>query len=201
MNDRFRERQSRPVRSPVNGYITNLQVQEGDYATADVRNLSVLNSDSFWVYGYFEKTKIGAIKPGDPVSVLLMGYRDPIRGHVESIARAINTPNTAPGAKVSPQSIPSSPGSASPSESPCASTSTRCPPTVTIAVGMTATVTVGPGAGPASSHSLIPAAACLDLHPVTVGDGLVARGLCDQSVPGCWTSQFQASQQASTMAS
>lgn len=143
------------VRSPVNGYVTNLQVQEGDYATTGARSLSVLNSDSFWVYGYFEETKIGAIKPGDPASVLLMGYRDPIRGHVESIARGINTPNTAPGGQGLASVDPVFTWVRLAQRIPVRIHIDEVPPTVTIAVGMTATVTVGPGAGPASSHGLI----------------------------------------------
>ena len=86
------------VLSPVNGYVTNLQLQRGDYATVGTRNMSVLDSDSFWIAGYFEETKIGRIKPGGPAVAALLGFHDPVRGHVESIARGINTPNTQPGA-------------------------------------------------------------------------------------------------------
>jgi hypothetical protein len=40
--------------SPVNGYVTNLAVQAGDFATAGQRTLSIVDTDSFWVDGYFE---------------------------------------------------------------------------------------------------------------------------------------------------
>ena len=76
------------VRSPINGYVTNLQVQRGDYAIAGSARLAVVDSDSFWVYGYFEETKLPAIKIGAPVRIELMnGGR--LTGHVESIARGI----------------------------------------------------------------------------------------------------------------
>jgi RND family efflux transporter MFP subunit len=42
------------VRSPVNGYVTNLQVNLGDYATAGKASLAIVDSDSFYVAGYFE---------------------------------------------------------------------------------------------------------------------------------------------------
>ena len=85
------------VLSPVDGYVTNLLLREGDYATKGARDISVLDSDSFWVAGYFEETKLRGIRVGDPALAALMGYPDPVRGHVESIARGINTPNTVPG--------------------------------------------------------------------------------------------------------
>jgi RND family efflux transporter MFP subunit len=143
------------VLSPVNGYVTNLLLREGDYATAGARNLSLLDSDSFFVAGYFEETKLSGIHVGDKAVVSLMGYPAPLMGHVESLAHGINTPNIDPGslglASVSPvftwvrlaQRIPvrihidSIPGS------------------VQLAAGMTATITVGPDATPGSAHGAI----------------------------------------------
>jgi multidrug resistance efflux pump len=76
------------VRSPIDGYVTNLQVQAGDYANAGVPRLAVIDSQSFWVYGYFEETKLPAIRIGAPARIELMsGAR--LSGHVESIARGI----------------------------------------------------------------------------------------------------------------
>jgi multidrug resistance efflux pump len=48
------------VRSPVNGYVTNLLLRVGDYASVGVSNISIVDTDSFWVDGYFEETKTGA---------------------------------------------------------------------------------------------------------------------------------------------
>ena len=143
------------VLSPVNGYVTNLLLREGDYATTGGRNLSVVDSDSFWIAGYFEETKLRGIRVGDPALAALMGYPDPVRGHVESIARGINTPNTVPGdlglATVNPvftwvrlaQRIP------------VRIHIDRVPDTVHLAAGMTATVTVGPNAAPNSAHGAL----------------------------------------------
>jgi len=41
------------VRSPVNGYVTNLLLREGDYAHTGVSNISIVDTDSFWIDGYF----------------------------------------------------------------------------------------------------------------------------------------------------
>ncbi len=81
------------VRSPVDGWVTNLSLRQGDYAVVGQRALSVVDAHSFWVEGYFEETTIGPIADGDPASVWLMGFPQEIKGHVDSLARAINVPN------------------------------------------------------------------------------------------------------------
>jgi RND family efflux transporter MFP subunit len=84
------------VRSPVNGYVTNLLARLGDYATVGQRLISVVDADSFWVDGYFEETSLGRIHDRDPTTVKLMGYSQLVRGHVDSVARGINVPNAQP---------------------------------------------------------------------------------------------------------
>src|SRR3977135_2644079 len=84
------------IRSPVNGYVTNLLARLGDYATVGQRLISVVDADSFWVDGYFEETSLGRIHEDDPTTVKLMGYSQLVRGHVDSVARGINVPNAQP---------------------------------------------------------------------------------------------------------
>jgi multidrug resistance efflux pump len=81
------------VRSPVNGWVTNLLAQLGDYANVGQNIISVVDADSFWVDGYFEEINLGSIHEGDPAEIKLMGYSQIVRGHVGSIARGINVPN------------------------------------------------------------------------------------------------------------
>jgi multidrug resistance efflux pump len=82
--------------SPVNGYVTNLLTQLGDYVDVGEKNLSVINADSFWVDGYFEETNLEHIREGDAAMIKLMGYHQVIRGHVDSVARGINVANAQP---------------------------------------------------------------------------------------------------------
>ncbi len=84
------------VRSPVNGYVTNLLMRVGDYATAGSTNISVVASDSFWIDGYFEETKMARIHVGDVAEAKLMGYPAPVQGRVETITRGIATGNASP---------------------------------------------------------------------------------------------------------
>jgi len=76
------------VVSPVDGYITNLQVFQGDYATSGQAKLAVVDSHSFWVYGYFEETKLPHVKVGNKADIKLMSGGT-LEGHVESISRGI----------------------------------------------------------------------------------------------------------------
>lgn len=85
------------VRSPVNGHVTNLLVHRGDYATAGHPMVALVDSDSFYVAGYFEETKLRHIKIGDRVSIRLMAYSEPLTGHVDSVARAITDRDNALG--------------------------------------------------------------------------------------------------------
>ena len=86
------------VRSPVNGYITNLTAQLGDYANVGDLQLSVVNSDSYWVDAYFEETALGRIHQGDAATIKLMGYSPLLRGRVQGLSRGINVPNAQPDA-------------------------------------------------------------------------------------------------------
>ena len=144
------------VLSPVNGYVTNLLLREGDYATSGVRNISLLDSDSFWVAGYFEETKLNGIRVGDPALAVLMGYgNQPVRGHVDSIARGITTPNTDPGALGLASVNPVFTWVRLAQRIPVRIHIDSVPANIHLAAGMTATVTIGPGVSPDSTHGLL----------------------------------------------
>jgi multidrug resistance efflux pump len=81
------------IRSPVNGWVTNLTVQLGDYATAGRSVISLVDADSFWVDAYFEETQLGSIHEGDPAKIKLLGYSQIVQGEVVGVARGINVPN------------------------------------------------------------------------------------------------------------
>ncbi|WP_288493714.1 HlyD family secretion protein [uncultured Pseudomonas sp.] len=76
------------VLAPVDGYVTNLSVFKGDYAAAGAPKLAVIDAHSFWVYGYFEETKLPHVRVGAAVEMRLMSGQT-LQGHVESIARGI----------------------------------------------------------------------------------------------------------------
>ncbi len=130
--------------SPVNGWVTNLQAQEGDYATVGQRNISIVNADSFWLDGYFEETALATIRDGDPVRIYLMGYRQVLRGHVDSLARGIQIDN----AQADPQGL----ANVNPiftwvrlaQRVPVRITFDAVPSSVRLVAGLTATVAIDP---------------------------------------------------------
>lgn len=77
------------VRAPVDGVISNVSLQPGVYLTAGRPALALVYNRSMRVEGYFEETKLPAIRVGDPASIYLMGVADEIRGHVQSIAGGV----------------------------------------------------------------------------------------------------------------
>ena len=140
------------IRSPVNGFVTNLQLRVGDYATKGTRNVSIVDTDSFWISGNFEETKLARIKPGDPAAAQLLGFTDPVYGHIESIARGINTPNSDPGSLGLASVNPVFTWVRLAQRIPVRMHIDQVPPNVHLSVGLTATVSVGKDARPGSLH-------------------------------------------------
>ena len=85
------------VRAPVDGYVTNLRVFVGDYASAGSAKLAIIDSNSFYVFGYFEETKLPYLAVNDPVEVRMLDGQATIEGHIESISRGITDRDAATG--------------------------------------------------------------------------------------------------------
>ena len=77
------------LRAPVDGTVTNMDLQPGLYLSAGTAAFALVFDRSLRVEGYFEETKLPAVHVGDPASIYLMGVAEEIRGHVESIAGAV----------------------------------------------------------------------------------------------------------------
>jgi multidrug resistance efflux pump len=130
------------VRSPVNGYVTNLLMPVGDYARAGSTNLSVIDADSYWIDGYFEETKMAHVCVGNGAEAVLMGYRDPILGRVESVTRGISVPNAAPSTQGLPSVDPVYTWVRLAQRVPVRLRITDVPPGVPLVSGMTVTVMI-----------------------------------------------------------
>jgi multidrug resistance efflux pump len=130
------------VRSPVNGYVTNLLLRVGDYAHQGATNLSIIDSDSYWIDGYFEETKIARVCLGDRVEAKLMGYAQPIVGHVTTVTRGIGVSNAAAGVQGLPNVDPIYTWVRLAQRVPVRIAIDKVPTGVPLVSGMTATVTV-----------------------------------------------------------
>src|SRR5215831_9502059 len=134
------------IRSPVNGWVTNLLAQLGDYATVGQNEISLVDADSFWVDGYFEETNLDRIQVGDLASVKLMGYSQIVRGHVGSIARGINVANAQPNGQGLANVNPIFTWVRLAQRIPVRIHIDQVPEGVVLAAGMTATVQINPQA-------------------------------------------------------
>ena len=132
------------MRSPVNGWVTNLLAQLGDYANVGQNEISVVDADSFWVDGYFEETNLEPIQVGDPASIKLMGYSQIVRGHVGSIARGINVANEQPNGQGLANVNPIFTWARLAQRIPVRVHIDQVPEGVVLSAGMTATVQIDP---------------------------------------------------------
>jgi multidrug resistance efflux pump len=95
------------VRSPVNGWISDLILQQGGYATAGQPAVTLVNADSFWVVAYFDETQLPRIRVGDQVQMVLMAYPDQsMWGNVAGFGHGISVENAAPGVQGLPSVNP-----------------------------------------------------------------------------------------------
>src|SRR4051812_7135989 len=132
------------VLSPVNGYVTNLLMRVGDFARAGASNISVIDTDSFWIDGYFEETKLARICVGDRAEGKLMGYAQPVTGRVGTVTRGISVSNAAAGAQGLPNVDPVYTWVRLAQRVPVRISIDTVPSGVPLVSGMTATVTVRP---------------------------------------------------------
>jgi len=134
------------VRSPVNGFVTNLTASVGDYATTGTPVLAIIDSDSFYVYAYFMETKLPAVRDGDRARVQLMAGNVVLEGRVQGVSRGIaeaGVDNVGLLANINPnftwvrlaQRVP------------VRIVLDKIPPDVRLIAGLTATVTMMPSGG------------------------------------------------------
>ena len=130
------------VLSPVNGYVTNLLLRVGDYAHQGATNVSIIDTDSYWVDGYFEETQMARVCVGDRAEAKLMGYSSPIVGHVTTVTRGVSVSNAAAGAQGLPNVDPVYTWVRLAQRVPVRIAIDAVPPDVPLVSGMTATVTI-----------------------------------------------------------
>src|SRR4051795_8922205 len=132
------------MRSTVDGYVTNLLVQAGEYAQPGRAMVAVLDSTSFYVAGYFEETKLPGIHVGDRASIRLMSGATPVEGHIDSVAPAIADRENTVGSDLIANINPTFSWVRLAQRIPVRITIDRLPDGVHLISGMTATVVVEP---------------------------------------------------------
>lgn len=94
------------VRSPVDGYLNDRAPRAHEFVSAGRPVLSVVDSASYHVDGYFEETKLGGIHIGDDVDIRVMGDNTRLRGRVESLSAGIEDRDRSSGANLLPNVNP-----------------------------------------------------------------------------------------------
>ncbi|EHH67832.1 efflux RND transporter periplasmic adaptor subunit [Gluconobacter morbifer] len=130
------------VRSSINGVVTNLIMRPGDFATAGNVNIHIIDTASFWVDGYFEETKVHGLQEGDLVRMDLMGFHEPLFGHVESVTLGIASNNALVNKQGLPTVDPVYTWVRLAQRIPVRVKIDTVPKDLTLAAGMTATVTI-----------------------------------------------------------
>ena len=115
------------IRSPVNGYVTNLLVQLGDYATVGKNLISLVDAEFILGRRLFRRNQHRPHPRGRPGDDKVDGLpADPARPCQQHRPRDQCRQRRSRMSWVSPRSTRSSPGCGWPSASRCASISIRC---------------------------------------------------------------------------
>jgi multidrug resistance efflux pump len=134
------------MNAPFDGYITNLDVNEGAFGFPGIPIAAFVDGSSFRVDGYFQETKLKHIKPGDRAIITLMSHPDrELEGVVDSIGYAINPPNIADTEGVSnliPQVEPTFDWVRLPQRIPVRIRVKEVPEDIQLVSGMTASVAI-----------------------------------------------------------
>ncbi|WP_273804943.1 efflux RND transporter periplasmic adaptor subunit [Providencia rettgeri] len=85
------------ISSPVNGFITNLNLRAGNYINAGSPLFAIVDKDSYYVIAYLEETKMTNVVIGDNAKIQLYGNNNELSGKVQSIGRAIDDNNSSTG--------------------------------------------------------------------------------------------------------
>ena len=136
------------VRATVNGFVTNLNLEVGEYASQGKGLFALIDSDSYYVEAYLEETKIPQVKIGTPAVIRLMNGAPELQGSVEGVARGITDYDNRNGPELLAAVNPTFTWVRLAQRIPVRIRITNVPPDVLVSAGMTCTVVLNEGAGP-----------------------------------------------------
>jgi multidrug resistance efflux pump len=142
------------VRASVNGFITNLNLAPGTYASQGKPVMALIDSDSYRVGAYFEETKIPHIRPGASVEIYLMDGSPALQGTVSGISMGITDQDNKDGPELLSSVNPTFTWVRLAQRIPVRIDITHVPPGVLISAGMTCTVIMKDGMQPRIGASM-----------------------------------------------
>jgi len=132
------------VFAPADGWISNLVIRPGNYATSGTPVFALVDSHSFYVMGYFEETKLRHIRPGYHASVRLYSDNRVLQGEVESIGRAIYDQSVESDSSLIPDIKPNVPWVRLAQRVPVRIRLTAVPQDLQLVAGTTCTLSIQP---------------------------------------------------------
>ena len=149
------------VRASVNGFVTNLNLAKGTFASQGKPVMALIDSDSYRVDAYFEETKIPHIRAGASAEIYLMAGSPALQGTVLGIARGITDQDNRDGPELLSSVNPTFTWVRLAQRIPVRVRLTHVPPGVLISAGMTCTVVMKEGAAPEIGLSIKKAMAAI----------------------------------------
>jgi multidrug resistance efflux pump len=135
------------VRASVNGFITNLNLAPGTYASQGQPVMALIDSDSYRVEAYFEETKIPQVKSGATADIHLMDGSI-LQGTVMGIAMGITDQDNPNGPQLLSSINPTFTWVRLAQRIPVTVNLTHVPSSVLVSAGMTCTVVMKEDAPP-----------------------------------------------------
>ena len=145
------------VKAPVDGYVTNVDIRLGSQAVSNQPLLALVDTNSYWVHGFFKETLIGKMANGDKALITLMTYPDkPLGGIVDSVGWGIAQQDGSTGSDLLPSVSPTFEWIRLAQRVPVRVHLTDVPPGVALRVGTTASVLVMTDASSSGNQSIPP---------------------------------------------
>ncbi|EDQ02145.1 HlyD family secretion protein [Shewanella benthica] len=95
------------IYAPVEGYVSNIDIQIGTQAVMNQPLIALVDSNSFWAFAYFRESELAQIHIGSTAMATLMAHPDkPIEAKVESIGWGIAPKNGTVGYNLLPNVNP-----------------------------------------------------------------------------------------------
>ncbi|KOC90896.1 HlyD family secretion protein [Winslowiella iniecta] len=136
--------QQTQIYAPTDGWISNLSLRSGNYATSGAPVFALVDSHSFYIVGYFEETKLRHIRPGAAADIVLYSNDRRLKGYVESIGRAIYDQSIESDSGLVPDIKPNVPWVRLAQRVPVRIAISEIPDDLPLVAGTTATVSIQP---------------------------------------------------------
>ncbi|EJL83140.1 p-hydroxybenzoic acid efflux subunit AaeA [Pantoea sp. RIT-PI-b] len=87
------------IKAPSDGWVTNLNVYQGEFITRGSVAVALVQQHSFYVLAYMEETKLDGVRPGFRAQITPLGSNVVLRGTVDSIAAGVTNSSSTSDSK------------------------------------------------------------------------------------------------------